>query len=190
MSATNNQSTPQSHCSYADAVALRASQATPILQQIRSDVTRYRYGDEQHLDEALDRIFRINKSGGIRRNQCPVLSRLREEVVNDKYALVLGFDSALPIEEWEVRFRSRFTLSFGCARVLTPLFVGYTQSRQAKFESFFGPGVSAVLTKTENGVDVSLISDGSQAGGLANDEEVLPPLMPGLAPRVVKKEQK
>jgi len=68
--------------------------------------------------------------------------------------------------------------------------VGYTQSRQAKFESFFGPGVSAVLTKTENGVDVSLISDGSQAGGLANDEEVLPPLMPGLAPRVVKKEQK
>ena len=115
MSATNNQSTPQSHCSYADAVALRASQATPILQQIRSDVTRYRYGDEQHLDEALDRIFRINKSGGIRRNQCPVLSRLREEVVNDKYALVLGFDSALPIEEWEVRFRSRFNLFCLCS---------------------------------------------------------------------------
>ena len=47
--------------SYADAVALRESQATPILQQVRSDVTRYRYGDEQHLDEALLRIFRINK---------------------------------------------------------------------------------------------------------------------------------
>lgn len=65
-----------------------------------------------------------------------------------------------------------------------------TQSRRAKFESFFGPGVSAVLTQTDKGVDVCLISDGSQAGGLAEDEEVLPPLMPGLAPRVVKKGQK
>ena len=89
--------------SYADAVALRATQATPIMQQVRSDVTRFRYGDEQHLDEALARIFRINKSGGIRRTQSPVLVRLREEVVNDKYALVLGFASALAFEEWEVR---------------------------------------------------------------------------------------
>ena len=26
--------------------------------QVRSDVTRFRYGDEQHLEEALKRIFR------------------------------------------------------------------------------------------------------------------------------------
>lgn len=147
--------------SYANAVALRDTQATPILLQVRSDVTRYRYGDEQHLDEALLRIFRINKAGGIRRNQAPVLMRLREEVVEGKYALVLGFDSKLPFTEWE--------------------------TRASKFESFFGPGVRAVLTATEAGVDVALISDGSVAGGVASDEEVLPPLMPGLAPRVVKK---
>jgi hypothetical protein len=61
------------------------------------------------------------------------------------------------------------------------------QTRASKFESFFGPGVRAVLTATEAGVDVALISDGSVAGGVASDEEVLPPLMPGLAPRVVKK---
>jgi hypothetical protein len=52
--------------SFADAVALRATQATPILAQVRSDVTRYRYGDEQHLDEALLRIFRINKARAAR----------------------------------------------------------------------------------------------------------------------------
>ena len=47
------------------------------------------------------------QSGGIRRNQAPVLMRLREEVVDGKYALVLGFDSTLPFPEWEVRCGSR-----------------------------------------------------------------------------------
>jgi len=42
---------------YADALALREKCTTPILKQVRSDVTRFRYGDEQHLDEALQRIF-------------------------------------------------------------------------------------------------------------------------------------
>lgn len=93
--------------SYVDAVALRDTQATPIMLQVRSDVTRFRYGDEQHLDEALLRIFRINKSGGIRRNQAPVLARLREEVIDGKYSLVLGFNSTLPFSEWEVRFDGR-----------------------------------------------------------------------------------
>ncbi len=32
-----------------------------------------------------------------------MLTRLREEVIDGKYALVLGFDSTLPMEEWEVR---------------------------------------------------------------------------------------
>jgi hypothetical protein len=166
--------------SYADAVALRATQATPILLQVRSDVTRFRYGDEQHLDEALLRIFRINKSGGIRRNQAPVLARLREEVVDGKYALVLGFDSQLPMPEWEVRAsRTRPTWRHSSRTV--------AQTRAVKFESFFGPGIRAKLTQIETGVDVALISDGTAAGGIAEDQEVLPPLMPGLAPRVVKK---
>ncbi len=63
----------------------------------------------------------------------------------------------------------------------------WAQTRQPKFESFFGPGVRALLTQTEAGVDVVLVSDGTAAAGVASDEEVLPPLMPGLAPRVVKK---
>lgn len=63
------------------------------------------------------------------------------------------------------------------------------QSRLQKIESFFGPGIKAIITPQNEGkeIDVALISDGSAAGGVKEDEEVLPPLMPGLAPRVVKK---
>ena len=68
---------------------------------------------------------------------------------------------------------------------------GVPQTRRSKFESFFGPGVSAVLIPSEKGVDVALISDGSAAGGISDDMEMLPPLMPGLQPRVrVSPEQK
>ena len=41
--------------------ATLAPTPNPYPGQVREDVTRYRYGDEQHLDEALDRIFRFNK---------------------------------------------------------------------------------------------------------------------------------
>lgn len=56
--------------------------------QLREDVTRYRYGDEQHLDEALNRIFQLGRPTGIPRKLCPVLAGVREEVVDGNYALV------------------------------------------------------------------------------------------------------
>ncbi|CAI5529758.1 unnamed protein product [Closterium sp. Naga37s-1] len=106
--------------SYADAVALREAQATPILQQVRSDVTRFRYGDEQHLEEALKRIFRYNLSGGIQRRNAPTLTSISEQVYNGRYSLVLIFEAP-------ALSKADFT------------------ERQAKFTSFFGPGVQALI---------------------------------------------
>jgi len=108
---------------YADALALREKCATPILKQVRSDVTRFRYGDEQHLDEALQRIFQYGLGGGIPRRNAPILQKIREEVTEDgKYSLVLVFEAkALELSDFE--------------------------KRQAKFTSFFGPGIKAEIGK-------------------------------------------
>ncbi|XWS75435.1 hypothetical protein CRYUN_Cryun01aG0088100 [Craigia yunnanensis] len=103
---------------YSDAQMLRETAATPILKQVRNDVTRYRYGDEQHLDEALKRIFQYGL------------------VTEDgKYCLVLVFEAkALQLSDFE--------------------------QRQAKFASFFGPGITAEVGKGENNLyEVRLISN-------------------------------
>ncbi|RAL46590.1 hypothetical protein DM860_004869 [Cuscuta australis] len=121
---------------YADAQVLREKCATPILKQVRSDVTRYRYGDEQHLDEALKRIFQYGQGGGISRRSAPILQMIREEVTEDgKYCLVLVFEAkALQLSDFE--------------------------KRQEKFASFFGPGISAEIVKGgKNLYEVRLISN-------------------------------
>lgn len=167
--------------STAEALALRETQCTDIQKQLREDVTRYRYGDEQHLDEALNRIFRFNtvhrvcfslsthrtatQPKGIPRRLTPKLQAIREEARDGNYTLVLSFATSpdMTLEMWETRLD--------------------------KIQSFFGPGITASLDKTERGVDVALTTDGSGAGrGGGQQQEVLPPLMPGLAPRVVNKQ--
>lgn len=56
--------------------------------------------------------------------------------------------------------------------------------RQEKIQTFFGPGIIAQLTPTEQGEDVALVCDGSGAGrGGGEKKDVLPPLMPGMKPR-------
>lgn len=123
---------------YSDALALRETKATPVLNQVRKDVARFRYGDEQHLDEALKRIFRYGQGGGIQRRNAPALRMIREEVTAEgKYSLVLVFEAkALQLTDFE--------------------------QRQAKFASFFGPGVTAEVVKGgDNLYEVKLISDGT-----------------------------
>ncbi|XP_021605329.1 uncharacterized protein LOC110609813 [Manihot esculenta] len=65
---------------YSDALMLRETSATPILKQVKCDVTRYRYRDEQHLDEALKRNFQYGQGGGIPKRSAPILHMIREEV--------------------------------------------------------------------------------------------------------------
>uniref|UniRef100_A0A7N0SY37 Thylakoid membrane protein slr0575 n=1 Tax=Kalanchoe fedtschenkoi TaxID=63787 RepID=A0A7N0SY37_KALFE len=123
---------------YANALALREKCATPILKQVRDDVIRYRYGDEQHLEEALKRIFQYGQGGGIPRRSAPTLQSIREEVTEDgKYSLVLVFEAkALELSEFE--------------------------KRQAKFTSFFGPGITAEVGKGSGDLyEVKLISETS-----------------------------
>lgn len=140
------------------AFELRASQMTDIQKQIREDTTRYRYGDEQHLDEALIKVFKTGRQGGLAKKLTPRLEGLREEIADDMYSLVLEFEAKLDVETW-------------------------TQY-QPKIQSFFGPGIVAKIEMTDKGADVYLISDGSGSGrGGGEKKDVLPPLMPGLQPR-------
>ncbi|CAH9086973.1 unnamed protein product [Cuscuta epithymum] len=121
---------------YSDAEVLRETCATPILKQVRSDVIRYRYGDEQHLEEALKRIFQYGQGGGISRRSAPILQMIREEVTEDgKYCLVLVFEAkALRLSDFE--------------------------KRQEKFASFFGPGVSAEIVEGDKNLyEVRLVSN-------------------------------
>ncbi|EDX86685.1 hypothetical protein S7335_4391 [Synechococcus sp. PCC 7335] len=100
-------------------IALRNEQATQTQNQVRKDVTRYRYGQEAHLDETLERL-------GLSPNdtQRPVLSGLHEEQREGAYTLVLEFDSPfVSIEKW--------------------------QEKQPKIENFFGPGITAEITQQQ-----------------------------------------
>lgn len=161
--------------SSAAAVALRDTQMTDNQKRVREDTTRYRYGDERHLEEALDRIFKVGNTrmGGIPENVCPVLMGLREEVTDGMYTLVLEFDNAV--------VRDPATDNLAQAKRVWMLDGTYETKRQ-KFENFFGPGVNATMTPTEKGMDVALICDGSGKGrdGGARPE-ALPQLVPGRA---------
>ncbi|CAL5218393.1 g66 [Coccomyxa viridis] len=143
-----------------EALALRDSQATDIQKQLREDVTRFRYGDEQHLDEALTRIFQFGRQKGIPRRFTPILRGVREEASEGAYTLVLEFET-----------KKDMTMDMWTDRV-------------DKIESFFGPGITAKVNEAFEGVDVELKADGSGSGrGGEGQKDVLPPLMPGMKAR-------
>ena len=120
---------PFSQTTPPEVLALREQQATPTQNQLRKDVTRYRYGQDIHLDEALKRI-------GLGRNddEHPILDGIREVEMNGAYTLILEFQSAfISLEDW--------------------------QDKRNKIEKFFGPGVLSEITQpAEQRVELALIS--------------------------------
>lgn len=92
---------------------LRKKEATDTQNQVRKDITRYRYGQDIHLDVALARIGLTT-----REDELPVLTGLAEEARHGHYALILEFDSpSISFETWK--------------------------SQQPKIQTFFGPGILA-----------------------------------------------
>jgi hypothetical protein len=110
-------------------VALRNQLATPTQNQIRKDVTRYRYGQEAHLDDSLERLGLSPTD-----EERPVLTHLEERDWDGKYVLSLLFESPfIPFETW--------------------------QEKQEKIAKFFGPDLTVALKCLENNyVEVNLVS--------------------------------
>lgn len=112
-------------------ITLRNQQATPTQNQIRKDVTRFRYGQQAHLDTSLEYIGLSPTD-----EERPNLQGIREEDRNGSYTLVLLFHSPqIPWETW--------------------------QSKQEKMTKFFGPGVRIELQQPwSDYVEVALVRDG------------------------------
>ncbi len=110
-------------------LALRQQQATSTQNQIRQDVTRYRYGQEAHLDSSLASLGFAPTD-----EERPLLLSIREEVIDNAYALILQFYSpAFPLEKW--------------------------QEKQGKIERFFGPGLRVALHQLpDDRIEVALIA--------------------------------
>ena len=117
-----------------EVLALRQQQATPTQQQIRKDVTRFRYGQEVHLDSSLEAL-------GLSPNdeERPTLTGIRETAIAGAYTLILEFDSPkMPFDVW--------------------------QEKRDRIERFFGPDVRLQLSQpSPDKVEVALIKDSSPA---------------------------
>ncbi len=110
-------------------IQLRETQATPTQNQIRKDITRYRYGQKAHLDLSLEKLGLSPTD-----EERPVLVGLREIETAGRYTLVLEFDSPLiSLETW--------------------------QEKQSKIETFFGPNIKVEIKQPqEDYIELSLIS--------------------------------
>jgi hypothetical protein len=113
----------------AEVEALRSTQATSTQKQVFRDVTRYWYGQDAHLDSSLKKLGLSPNS-----QEEPQLKGVYEANIDGCYSLVLDFDSPhIPLETW--------------------------QGKQAKIETFFGPGIRATIdSPQESMVQLALIA--------------------------------
>ncbi|MEM9772087.1 MAG: DUF2854 domain-containing protein [Cyanobacteria bacterium P01_D01_bin.73] len=111
---------------------LRKAQATQTQEQVRKDVTRFRYGQEAHLDEALERLGLSPTD-----EERPVLHSIVEADHDGLYNLTLSFASPyISFDTW--------------------------QEKREKIERFFGPNITTDITHGEevtskDGISVTLV---------------------------------
>lgn len=117
-------------------LVLREQQATETQNQVRQDVTRYRYGESAHLIEAIERL-----GLGTVDEDHPTLIGIREQQIEEAYALILEFDSPfVSLEDWK--------------------------NKQEKIARFFGPHIRATVAPTdEDTVDLALITEPEEEVG-------------------------
>jgi Protein of unknown function (DUF2854) len=117
---------PFTELTSASVLKLRDREATDTLNQIRKDVTRYRYGQEAHLDIALEKLGLAPSD-----DDRPVLTGIKESEIGGAYALTLDFYSPfMKIDVW--------------------------QEKCEKITKFFGPGVTAQIDYDDDTEKINL----------------------------------
>ncbi len=112
-----------------EVLKLREKQATVAQTKLRKDVTRYVYGQEAHLDEALGKLGLSPTD-----EERPNLIAIEETALDGQYTLILHFESEyIPLDKW--------------------------LEKQEKIDRFFGPGIRSQITQPEeDAIDLALIS--------------------------------
>jgi hypothetical protein len=107
---------------------LRKQQATVTQKKLRNDITRYQYGKNAHLEDALNYLG-LNPSD----EQRPLLTGLRETETDGAYTLTLEFHSAkIPLGTW--------------------------QAKQETMTRYFGPNIKILISQPEGDrVDLALV---------------------------------
>lgn len=98
------------------------AKATETIQKIKQDVTRHRYGDEAHLDTTVKKLGLV-----VPGKAYPQLRELRQEATSDGELI--------------------FTMVW--QSLDTPFKMWADERRVKKYETFFGPGVSAEVVKID-----------------------------------------
>lgn len=96
--------------------------ATEIIQKVKQDVTRHRYGDEAHLDTTVKKLGLV-----VPGKAYPQLQELRQEVSEDGQLV--------------------FTMVW--QSLDTPYKMWADENRVKKYSGFFGPGVTADVVKVD-----------------------------------------
>jgi Protein of unknown function (DUF2854) len=111
----------------ASLIKLREQQATSTLNQLRKDVTRFRYGQEAHLDLALEKLGLAPSD-----DDRPILKGLQESEIDGAYALILEFYSPFfKLDSW--------------------------QEKSEKITKFFGPGIRVKIEPNEEKEQINLV---------------------------------